>query len=58
MFVPNRITPPIWPALIRARRLRLAVVPLKATTSRWPTSCDSVGAAAGTLAWRVAPALA
>ena len=37
MFSEKRITPPIWPALMRARRAGFAVVPRKATIIRCPT---------------------
>ena len=42
----NRITPPTCPARTRASSGAFARVPFIATTSRWPTSCGSVGAAA------------
>src|SRR5690349_13077055 len=50
-FVLYRITPPTWPAAIRARSPGLGVVPSMRTTSFWPTSSAIVGAALGVGAW-------
>jgi hypothetical protein len=49
-FEPNRMTPPIWPARMRASRLALGVVPVIRTMSFCPMSWASVGAAVDVVA--------
>jgi hypothetical protein len=50
MLPEKRITPPTCPARIRASSGAFGRVPFIATTSRWPTSWASVGAAASAVA--------
>ena len=58
MLKPKMMTPPISPRLMRPRRSALGVVPDIRTTSFWPISWASVGAAIVALVARDAAGLA